>query len=479
MNNRIKIPPLHLVLYGSMVTLLIFSLSYYKLRVAFSDSASYLTDITRNDGFFVAHGRFVSVLNQWIPFFLVKAGASLKALAVAYSFNYSLAPVLFSLICMHWLKRPYHALAIMMLVLLMNSLLFYYTCSELQMGLTVLLFYDAVVDRMKEKRSWPTFLLLTFLLMPFIAFSHPTNIAVFAGWVVYRMIRRWSDYRYVSIAGVWYIASYLAKKAWFTTTYEASQMVTWETFRPFGLNYYNGPFARSFYKYFVSEAFMVGVVFILMIVMLLWLRKYKLLVFVTGTMAVLFTIIVIKFENWSSHFYDHYHEHMMQTVIFFLVLSFSYGMSKIPGRPYLKAAIVAIVFVISLAKINSGREALIARQKWLYNCLALMDKLGLKKAAAGRVWVPEGMTRGTFWSSSWETLILSSLEGPENSKTLFLAWNIDEVKEPVYKTDEFISDANTYPQNTLPQQYFRLDDKPYVFLEHVVPDSVLEHLRWQ
>jgi hypothetical protein len=462
-----------------MVTLLVFALLYYKQRVAFSDSASYLTDITRNDGFFVAHARFVSILNQWIPVILIKADASLKALAIAYSFNYSLVPVVLSLMCMHWLKKSYHAVAIMLLVLLMNSLLFFYTCSELQMGLCLLLFYDAFIDSAEERQRWPTFLLLSIFLVPFIAFSHPTNVAVFFGWIVYRVIIRRSKYKYLTLAGVLYIISYLVKKFWFTTSYEAGRSLSWETVRPFGLNYYNGPFAQSFYRYVVAEAFLVPVVLILLIIMLVGLRKYTLLIFLIGIITALFTIVIIKFEDWGSQVYDHYFEHMFHTAMFFLIIGFCYALSIISGRTHLKTALLALIFIISLAKINSGSELLTTRQRWLNNYLALMESLHLKKAVAGRVWIPPGMLKGSFWSCSWETLILSSLDGPEKSKTLFLAWNITEVKEPVHLSDEFISDAHTYSQTTLPLRYFNLGHAPYVFLEDKVPDSVLERLRWQ
>jgi hypothetical protein len=71
------------------------------------------------------------------------------------------------------------------------------------------------------------------------------------------------------------------------------------------------------------------------------------------------------------------------------------------------------------------------------------------------------------------------MEGPERSKTLFLSWDTDRIKEPVHAPDEFVNDGWSYKQSTLPRRYFRLGDKPYVILEHVVPDSVLDQLRWR
>jgi hypothetical protein len=461
-----------------MATLLAFSLVFYKLRI-FSDTAQYLTDMIRYDGFAVSHNRFVSVLNQWLPVLLLKMHAPLRTLAMAYSFNYSLVPVLLGLLCMHWLKRPYHALAIMLLVVLMDVLMFYYTVSELQMGLCVLLFYDAVSDYAQETKRWKTFAIVSILLLPTIALSHPTAIVSCVGWIGYRLLKDNPNYRLTGITVLGLVICFIVKKFWFTTSYEAVKGLTWERVRPFGLNYYDGPLARSIYQYILSEEFFVPIILLATIAMLAWKRKYKLIALLLAMVVGVFTLVLINFEDFGTHFYDHYYEHMLQPAMFFVVLMFSLAVAKIQGKEWLKAGLLCVVFIISFAKISSGSEALVARQRWYAGYFELMDKLGLKKAIAGRDWVPPGMIRGSFWSCAWETLWLSSFDGPEKSKTLFLTWDIHDMHEPVQAGDEFVSDSWSVKQNTLQARYFSLGDKPYVILENVVADSVLDNLRWR
>jgi len=474
-----RISPLHAVLYGCMLVLLAFSLYYYKLRI-FSDTAGCLTDIVRNDGFTMGHNRFICFINQLLPAAFVRAHAWMKAIVMAYSFNHMLVPVGLALLCMHWLKRPYHALALLLQVVLMNVLLFYYAISELQMGLFLLLFYDAVADHALETGRWKTFGILSLLIPPVLAFSHPMILA-FTGWLCYRLLKDKSDYRNTAIAAACFFAGFLIKKTRFTSFYEMERGLTWEKVRPFGLNYLDGPFAHSVYEYILKETFMVPLVLLCSIILLARLRKYTLIGLMLVLVVGIFTLIVINFENWESHYYDQYYEHMIQPAVFFIVLGFSYGLLRFPGRVWLKAGAVAIIFIISLAKISSGSEQHVARQRWMYGYLELMDKLQLKKAVVGRIWIPEGMVRGSFWSSSWESLILSSLEGPEHSKTLFMVWDTDtaRIHEPIEATDEFVTDGWSFKQNTLPTPYFQLGSKPYVILEQVVPDTVLEHLRWK
>ena len=321
-----KLQPLNLVLYGSMIVLLAFALCYYKLRI-FSDTAGYLTDIIRNDGFVIAHNRFISVLNQWLPVLLLKAHASLKVIAVAYSFSYTLVPVALALLCMHWLKRPYHALAIMLLVLLMNVLLFYYAVSELQMGLCLLLFYDSAADYAQQSGRRKVLDVLTIIILPTFAFSHPLCLPVFIGWLLYRLLKERADYRSTGIAVLCFFTAYGIKKIWFTTVYEAQKAFTWEIVRPFGFNYYDGPFAQSIYSHILTQTFMMPAVLLCTIVLLARMRKYRLLILLITMTGGIFTVILLTFEDWSTHFYDHYHEHMLQPAVFFLVLLFCYALA--------------------------------------------------------------------------------------------------------------------------------------------------------
>ncbi len=471
-----KLSPLTVVLYGCMLALLVLALVHYRLRI-FSDTAGYITDMTINGGFYIGHHRFVSVCNQWLPALFIKAEASLRAIAIAYSLAYTLLPVVLALTCIHWLKRPFHALAILMQVTLMNMLLFYYAVSELQTGLLLLLFYDALSDHYREAGRQPAFLIGTLILVPAVAFSHPVNIAVFGFWVIYRLLKELPDYRRTAMAAGVFVMAYIVKRLWLTTSYEAGKLPGADSLQTFGLHYYNGPFARSFYSYVIAEAFLVPVVLMSAIGLLIYLRKYRLVALLVLSVGSIYTLVLIEFEDWFVHLYDHYYEHILQTALFFIVLLFSYGLARIRGRRFAVAAFIAVIFAISLAKIQRGSEFHAARQAWLYNCLGLMDELKVKKAVMARSRIPGDLAPASFWSSNWESLILSALDSPRRAKTLFLAWDIRQVREPVQAGDEFVTDGRSFKQRLLPERYFVLGDEPYVFLDGAVPDSVLDGLR--
>ncbi len=474
-------PWLKLCLYAAAAVLLALSLYYWKLRSGFSDTPNYIVNMTRNNGFEFAHNRYVSFVNQWLPALLIKLQAPLQAIGITYSLAYTLAPVLMMLLALHWLRQPGTALAILLQFTLMNALLFYYTCSELQMGLGLLLLYNGIYDHYLEApaRRRLSFGIATLLLVPTVLFSHPMAVPVLGCWLLFRVICRKQSWQTLALILSCIAASYLVKHAWFVSPYEANKGLSWEIIRPFGLNYFGGGLSLSFYRYIGKDAFLVPALLLLTIGLLIRQRNWRLLATTIFSVGILYVLVIIVYEDLNGmHIYDHYHEHYMQPAILFLVLAFTDALMRLKLDQRIIAVCMAAIFTISLAKINTGSEWLAYRQKWELSYLRLMDRLGLKKAVAGRVWAPEGIWKGSFWSAGNETLFLSALDGPEKAKTLFLVWDIKDFKEPYQEKDLVLMDGYAYPQASLPARYFRLNDKPYVILENTVPDTVLAQMRW-
>jgi hypothetical protein len=471
--------PVIYVTYAGMIGLIFLALYYYKLRVGFSDTPYNLMDMTRNGGFTMGHNRFINYFYEIFPAILIRFGASLRAVAIAYSLNFTLFPILLAIVSIQWFKRPYIGLAIVLQSLVMNVLLFYYPVSELQIGLAVLMFLHAFFDYVGDHPSKSyLFVGLSLVILPTLAFAHPMMLPSFAGWVLYRILRKEWNYRLLLITAAIFFIAIVVKRLWFISGYEVGKGLSWETVRPFGLNYYAAPFATSFYKYILGEAFVMPGILLLTMAMLIYRKRWKMLTFLLLTIIALLTVVMIAFEDFGTHFYDHYYEHMLQPVVFFLLLIFCEVLETNPIKSWIKTTVLTFIVLISLAKINSGSESHFARQKWMYTYLNLMDKMGLKKAILGRINIPDGMIMASFWSASTESLFLSALEGPQKAKTLFMPWDINVLYAPAEATDLFIMDGWNFPQSTIPKKYFELDNRPYVILDKVIPDTVLRNMKY-
>jgi hypothetical protein len=328
-------------------------------------------------------------------------------------------------------------------------------------------------------RRRPAFVFSTLLLLPTIAFSHPFAMPVFACWLAYRIWNKKMQRWHLSMAVICFAVAYAVKKLLFESGYEVMHALGWEQVRPFGLNYYYGPLGKSFFSYLGADAFLVPVLLALTLALLAFQKKWRLLFSMLAFMLALYTLVMIAFEDFGgAHMYDHYYEHYLQAPLAFMLLALRDALRNVRIDEKIVASALGIVLIISFAKISSRSEWHERRQRWQYKVMGEMDRLHLKKAIIGRKWCPEGMWMGSFWSSSAETLILSAMQGPEKSKTLYMAWNVDEVHEPYQSSDQVITDGGGWPQESFPTRYFRLGDKPYVFLENILPDSTLQSFRW-
>ncbi len=468
---------LHALLYVVMVVLLVYAIVFFKLRI-FSDAAIIILDMLRLHGFGIAHARFVADINQLLPLGLATVHAPLKDVLLAYSVNHELVPIACALLCMYWLRRPYHALAILLLCVLMAVLLFYYPVSELQTGLILLLLYDALAEEAVEGRKVKAFYALGLVLLPVIVFAHPMAIVSLMGWLAFRLLKPRRKLSQIAfIAGVIFL-TIAVKMLWFVSYYETNKLMSWDMARAYGLNYYVGPFARSWYKYLVQDAFPVPILFVVTIGLLWRLRNFRLLALLLLFSIGAFTLVLLNFENWNGAVYDHYYEHQMQPIIFFMLLILCDALSRSKLPKGLPVAAFALVFAISFIKVGQGKDFHEERQKWMAGYMHLMDRMQIKKAVVGRNWIREDMIRSTYWSGAQESLLLSAIDGPTHAKTLYPAWDPKHIQEPAQAGNMFVGDARFFPIDQLPKYYFQLDKKPYVILDNVVPDSVLNSLYW-
>ncbi len=474
--------PLVAVLYAAIAVLLGFAFWCYKLRVGFSDAPFYIVNMAAKDGFEVAHGRYICLLIQWLPVLLIKLDAPLKWVAVAYSVCYSLAPVLMALVALRWLRQPRTALAILLLVTLMNSKLFYYPVSDFQLGLALLLLYNGIFEHCRAQSTprWRVFGPASLIVLPTLAFAHPLVLPVYAVWIAYRAENGKRDLPMVAVAALGFAAAYAAKRLAFTSGYEAVRAADIPDILSFSAAHYSGWLSQTFGAYLWKEAFLVPALLLGTIALAVARREWFMLLWVVGGTAALYSLVLLAFQDLAANdAYDHYHEHCMQAALFPALLVFPRlaGAWRVDAR--LKAATVASVFLISFGKIADGGRVHRERQAWYTGCIRLMNSLHVDKAIVGRAWLPDGWTKGTFWSAPMETLFLSALDNPRNAKTLFMPWDIRTFQNgPYNRGDVFLFDGYYHPLDEVTSRYFPLSARPYVILEDALAPAVLNRLRW-
>lgn len=472
--RRLKINFNILLVCLLIVTLIVLSLVFYKQRIAYHDTASYFMSLVCKNEFSISHSRYISIVSQWLPLLLLKLDSSFKTLAISYSVANVLFPSVLSLICIGVFKDTYKGLAILIYWILLDSYLFYYTCSEVPMGLALLLFYDSFWSYCDRKnKGWLLFTIVTVIVIPLVLFSHPINLLIIFAWLGYRYIRqRYVLRREYLIISIVTIIAYIIKKLYFVSTYEMEKSPGFEKLSKLSFDMYTRALASSFYRTLIDDSFFLPLMFIAALILLFRKKEKVLSGYIFLVVAFFFTLILLVFQN-DETIYNQYYEHLMQPLSFFVVLAF---MDLLPYSHQYKVAekvFLVAVSAVSISKIITGNQVVTDRHQWYAEKFKVMDNCGIRKAIIERDEVPYGVDKSSYWNAADETLFLTALDGNKHNKSIFMAWgwvtlpSLGEGNEQTVLHDGYRNLVSDYPA-----RYFDLGHERYTFIRR---DTCIKH----
>jgi hypothetical protein len=450
-----------------MLTLILLSIIFYKQRIAYHDTAGYFISLVYKGEFNISHSRYIGASSQWLPLLLLKAGSSFKALALGYSLANVLFPILLSFVCLFIFKDANRGLAILIYWILLDSYLFYYTCSEVPMGLALLMFYDGFLNYMeRQPKRQLLFWIISIIVLPTVLFSHPMNLLVIFAWLGYRYMRQsfQFDRRYIFISAIT-IAAYILKKVFFVSTYEMEKTPGVERLSKLSFDMYHGTLATSFYNTLLSDSFLVPLLLLVTLIVLIRSRRKALGGYLFLTVSFFFTLILLVFQTSNEILYDQYYEHLMQPLSFFIVLAFMDVLRANRRYILLERVSLLLIGIISVSKIVNGSQVITDRHEWYGRKFKIMDACAIRKAIILRDEVPDGNNKSSYWNAGAETLFLSSLAGNEHNKTIFMVWpwirqqSLDEGNEQTILYDGFRHQLGDYPA-----KYFNLGNERYTWI---------------
>lgn len=459
-----------LAVYGATLVLLLMAVLFYRERVIFSDSAGYVVHIMTHNAFEISmHSRFVGALSQWLPLLAYRCNASLDTILRLYSLNSILVPVSCILVSLYWFRETRTAWSILLFYTLMNTWLFYYPVSELQMGLCLFLFYHGAANYFggQGRINSAPFILLSLLLIPTIVFSHPLAYPILVSWLALRYFidkKSWKQLLFPATAGT---LSWLIKHFFFTIWYESDKTSQ-------GLEHFSGQtisgilsgLSSDFLKMLAQDAFLLPLLMLAVTGILIYQRRYWAAIWFLLVLAAWWILVSVSF--FDGH-YDHYYEHMYQAIPFFIAL---YGALLLPGilKPALTRFCFLFIFALSVVKICNGQKFHEERFAWFERCFTLMDRMQCKKAAFTSGVIPGGSHCPSFWSVSYETLLLSTLKGKKEGKTIYITGNIEDARNAV----NVVHDIDTMQHFPLtPPAYFDISGYRYCVPEdHYTPAQI-------
>lgn len=457
--------PWHLMGHLFFGTMLIMSLVLYKERMLAMDSAYYAFKVIVHEDFFTGHHRSISYLPQLLPLLGIKLGWSLKAVLMAYSAGFILFYYAAYNIIVYLFKNPQAGLFLALSLGLSMRYKFYGPVGEVVLSIVYLALLIGWLTKPKDKFTGLTAwldILIGVGIASLLNTAHPfitVSTTICLGFVLIFQ-KEWKNPRFWAISiytGVLLLFSFVLVER---NAYEADRAdrlgEAWKVLEHFN-DYY---ISEVIYGYFDTQYALPFVVFLGSLAFLVFSKRFFTTLYLSFSFLVMLGIIIVMHAYLSSKIFimlDGYLVHL--GLIWALPLAFHWGQQ----RQRWMAPVLAFLLIFSLARINDSKAFFQERLAYLENALAQHTSQEHPKAVAyldnfnyEKLWIG--------WAMSCETLLLSSLEGPDFSRSIYLADQRGDLEGRFDEPDLYLNVpfAPEFIKNDdLPLQYFQLPKVPY------------------
>jgi hypothetical protein len=426
----------------------------YRERMLFSDMAFQAFHIIRTGDLQVQSGRFGAVGTQVFPWLAQGAGVPLKGVLMAYSLGHVLYYAAIFGWIMFVLRQWRWGLALVLLSVLMAAHTFYWL-SEAPQGLAFLLAVLAWMDTkltIREMRLWQWPLFLGAMVTAF--YFHPMVLYAMVFCCVWLFFyEKERAKRFVWAMGLLlFVALFIIKfKVLPLDWYDAMSLSRAEAFVTLWPHWIDIKSNRDFAQWLVRDYHFLPLFYVANAVALLRVRQWFLLVW-----SLLFPLGYILLVNIPFHGGDNqfYLENLYLPLVLMVGIPFIFGPMPDWIRPQWLFVALALVVSARIVHIAQTRTPWHQRLVWLEQLLATH---AAPKTIIKEKDLPQDLLRFT-WGIPYETLLLSSLKGPEKSR-LFLQTNeISPKLDSLARAGNvFLGSFRNYRLATFPRQYFGMD----------------------
>ncbi len=446
--------------------MLLLSLVYYRERMICFDTANYAFQLIVKQDFYTGHGRFLTYITQFLPLLAVKLGLPLKGVLMVYSASFVLFFYLVFNIIVYGFRNIPAGIFLALSICLTVRYKFYGPVGEIVLSMALLALLAGWITRDKDRFRMPVWV-DTLISMGFAALllvGHPfawLSCLVFLGFdLCYR--NRWLQPRAWALvawtAGCFRYKLQLVRE----NPYEAERagQITdaWEVINNWS-DYY---VADRINWMFDTEYIFPFAVFALSLWWLIFRDKgFTALCTFLGFCAILMVVAILHVYLDSPIYImlDGYLSHLG------LIWSMPIAFFLLPNRKWWTAALISALLLFGLDRMKNKHryfEKRIIRMEQVFK-----DHPGRPKLLAHMEdfdwhawWLP--------WAVGVESLLLTALDGPEKSATLYFETWGDQWDKKLDDPDFYLGvqyAPTYYNARQLPKRYFRLPETPYVRID--------------
>lgn len=448
--------------YLSFVLLFLASVYFYKERILFADSAFQFFKIINFEKINVEAYRYGAVLPEIPVILAIKLGFNLKLLTIIFSVSFIFLYFIVFLICIKLLKNISAGLSIVLILIICISQSFFHPVTETHQSLVFSVLVFAILQYSSFRYTLVQ-ILLACLVILLSFFAHPVALYTLVFVIGYSAI----DQNQFKSAKPYILLCFVFGLA------VAKVLLTDE-------NSYEGKFFSELLKspliilelpHAYSTKFLLGRIFglyfwvmifeLILIIVLILKKEYIKLLWQLGISGFFLIITLLTYNKGDS---DMMMERAFMPVALLVSVPLLTEMLKNSNQyRFIKTIFLTVVILISVNRIFVQGKAFRERIRFNQELLAKTSKLPNRKFIMESSELQKHYT--TYWSYSFETLMLSSITANMPVQTIFPANDVNRLLKYTEKTSNTFLGADFWLEwgiDNLNQKYFDLSSElPY------------------
>jgi hypothetical protein len=472
---------IHLIGLLFFGALFIIAWIYFKERMLSFDPAYFSFGILESGKFAIACNRWGMAPSQFLPLIALKSHCSLETFLRLYSVSFILINYTLFLICTIALKNFRAAVALMLTLCLAFRWEFYYSTSELFMGMSFSILFWAIIAPEEPYSSQIKQWVAALISIPIIVLiSYCQQLACFA--VIFSISleligsKRWKDLHiwivFIFALG-WF---YLRMKFFSNTSYELAKMegqVDLLSSLPDFFSLRSWAYSKV---YFLVSLKTLGFTFLFCIIMMGIRRQWLMLAFFIAFLSGYLVFLVLLFPQDVDELFFQYYATLFGlfggiTLMYLIGVEISnpnYQFSKI-----IVCLIISVLLFINVKGIYKAHFIQTERIHYFERLTEQGKKLNNKKYILSTKSIPNNII---FYHQffPYETMLYSSLPSPDSALTFYPTDNVNQFDSVIHDKTLFLGtpwDPFSAKSTTINRNYYHLPATEYMKLNTSQADS--------
>lgn len=459
------------ILANSVFIFLFIYAFYFYLERLNSDTSFFTFKILNFEKFNIEAGRYATFITQIIPLVLLKLHASLKTILIGYSVSFVIINYLFFLTNLYAFKSIKAALATTILLFLGVSDTSFYAVTEIFFGMMgVTSFYGFLEYFLNNEKKFTevkkrVLFLLGIILIVICMFSHPSTLFPVLFVLGFQLVdkkiyKNKTIYLFLLITIIVYGLKYLSIDK---NSYEGDQIAPFYNFFSIIKNFTHINSFHFFIKFVLKGIYVLPIILLVINMIHNYLKgEYIKLLYISVATAGFFILLMVIFSRGDS---DLGMEKNLIPLWIFIALPFIHDVLFQEFRhKFSRALIYSIIVISGLSGFYRAAKFSVERSRYLKKIIEVAsDTTSSNKIIIEKKNLDMDKLAGT-WSIANETLLMSSVEEQEESKTIYMVDNLEQLKDFDFKkTDVYLCVPFWLEWNysSLNQQFFKLKLEPY------------------